>query len=196
MIIAIGSTRRPKIDAVRAAVDKLLVELTPDSEERVTYITRSVTSGVDETPTTVEALMTGARNRAVGLTALQKDGAPTADYFVGVEGGFHKVGNGGDIRTFLQTWAYVYDGSIGYFGSSANIEVPTNLARLIYDERMSLGEAIDALSGRTNVKDREGAFGVLTRDHISRKAMSELAVAAAFAPFCNREMYGGSVHIK
>ena len=175
---------------MRSAVERFLPELATGSGEKVTFITRSVTSGVAETPTTVEALMSGARNRALALITLQAEEGFSADYFVGLEGGFYRVTCDGETHTFLQSWAYISDGRIGHFGSSGSIEVPDELAWMIYEEGASLGEAIDGFTGGSNVRDHEGASGVLTRSQITRQGSFELAITAAFAPFYNRGVYG------
>ena len=48
---------------------------------------------------------------------------------------------------------------------------------------------IDEISGKTDVRSRQGAWGVLSRDLVTRSMSFELALIAAFAPFYNPEMY-------
>jgi non-canonical (house-cleaning) NTP pyrophosphatase len=39
------------------------------------------------------------------------------------------------------------------------------------------------------VRSRQGAWGILSRDLVTRSMSFEMALIAAFAPFYNREMY-------
>ena len=83
--------------------------------------------------------------------------------------------------------------SRGHFGCSGSIELPEALA----EEVLSRGTE---LSGRHRSVCRErwesamakGAWGVLSRNLISRQESFRLAVVAAFAPFYNAKMYRAS----
>ena len=52
-----------------------------------------------------------------------------------------------------------------------------------------LGEVIDEVAGMRDVRSRQGAWGVLSRDLLTRSMSFEAALIAAFAPFYNRQMY-------
>jgi non-canonical (house-cleaning) NTP pyrophosphatase len=52
-----------------------------------------------------------------------------------------------------------------------------------------LGLVIDEVSGKRDTRSREGAWGVLSRDLLTRSLSFELALIAAFAPFYNPELY-------
>ena len=54
---------------------------------------------------------------------------------------------------------------------------------------MELAEVIDETAGEHDVRSRQGAWGVLSRDLFTRAMSFEVALVAAFAPFYNREMY-------
>jgi non-canonical (house-cleaning) NTP pyrophosphatase len=48
---------------------------------------------------------------------------------------------------------------------------------------------IDEVAGQQDVRSRQGAWGVLSRDLFTRAMSFEVALIAAFAPFYNPEMY-------
>ena len=52
-----------------------------------------------------------------------------------------------------------------------------------------LAEAVDAFAGTHGIRDAQGAWGVLTRDLVTRRDAFRLAVINAFAPFYNAEAY-------
>jgi non-canonical (house-cleaning) NTP pyrophosphatase len=48
---------------------------------------------------------------------------------------------------------------------------------------------IDEVAGSTDVRSRQGAWGVLSRDLLTRAMSFEAALLAAFAPFYNPKLY-------
>ena len=103
------------------------------------------------------------------------------------------VSESGRRWVFLENWAYVTDGtSVGSFGQSGAVLIPDALARTVVDDGIELSEAIDAFAGRHNIRDAEGAWGILTRNQISRQEAFRVAVINAFAPFFNRSVYLGA----
>ena len=56
-------------------------------------------------------------------------------------------------------------------------------------EKGELAHVMDAVSGRENVRENEGAFGILTGDRITRKESFKLALLCALAPIVNRGLY-------
>jgi non-canonical (house-cleaning) NTP pyrophosphatase len=67
--------------------------------------------------------------------------------------------------------------------------VPEPLAKRVVDEGIELSEAVDAFAGGCGIRDAQGAWGVLTRNMITRQDAFRTAVINAFAPFFNRELY-------
>jgi non-canonical (house-cleaning) NTP pyrophosphatase len=67
--------------------------------------------------------------------------------------------------------------------------VPADLVKKVVEGRKELGLVIDEVSGKRDVRSREGAWGVLSRDLVTRSMSFEVALIAAFAPFYNAEMY-------
>jgi inosine/xanthosine triphosphatase len=188
--IAVGSTRRPKLNAVKEAA----VSIAPLLGEGAVLDVAGyeVESGVNHTPSSREELMQGARQR---VEALQKNlGAQGqgADYFIGLEGGLDIVTENGVRRVFLESWVYVSDGQRGHFGCSGSIELPQALAEEVQSRGTELAAAIDRFAGAVGIRDGQGAWGVLSRNLISRQESFRLAVVAAFAPFYNAKMYRAS----
>ena len=160
-LIAVGSTRGPKLDAVHDALKLCASHLDPHAQfEVIGFI---VDSGVGHTPLSSAESMRGARQRTEAMIRMasakgdsfQYDGF---QYFVGLEGGLEvmesnesleskgkdsdSVGNNGR-RVFLESWAYVTDGARGHFGRSGGIELPPALVHEVLDEGVELASAID-----------------------------------------------------
>jgi inosine/xanthosine triphosphatase len=185
--IAVGSTRRPKLDAVREAAAEFGGLLDPSASLDIQGY--EVESGVGHTPISREELMRGARQRAEALALHLASLDNRAEFYVGVEGGLDSVIENGTRRVFLESWAYVTDGARGHFGCSGSIELPAPLANEVLGQGTELSIAIDQFAGAVGIRDAQGAWGVLSGNLISRKDSFRLAVLAAFAPFYNARMY-------
>lgn len=185
--IAVGSRRKPKVEAVRAALDAFGPLLHPNSSFEV--IGFEVATGVGHTPLTRAELMAGARGRCDAL--LKLDAArQSANYFVGLEGGLDVVNQDGRRLVFLESWAFVCDlAGRGFYGQSGAIPLPDALAKEVLDRGTELAQAIDAYTGMRGIRDSQGAWGVLTRNLIDRQESFRIAVISAFAPFFNAELY-------
>ena len=186
-IIAVGSTRKPKLNAVSDALVTIAALLDPGAQFEV--IGLEVESGVGHTPATREELMRGAKQRAEGLVRYARESGADWKYFVGLEGGLDIVEENGNRRVFLESWAYVTDGDSGHFGCSGSIELPEALAEEVLTRGTELAVAIDNYAGAVGIRDAQGAWGILSDNLISRQESFRLAVVAAFAPFYNARMY-------
>jgi inosine/xanthosine triphosphatase len=185
--IAVGSTRRPKLAAVNQALESFGAVLAPAAEFAVVGF--DVESGVGHTPSIRDELMRGARQRAESLVQLAQQRRESWQYFVGLEGGLDVVQEKGNRVVFLESWAYVSDGFAGHFGRSGAVEIPEALAHEVLENGVELSEAIDRFAGESGIRDAQGAWGVLSRDLITRQEAFRVAVLAAFAPFYNSKMY-------
>ena len=185
--IAVGSARRPKVMAVEEAA----ALMAPRFGSGVVFEVHGyeVESGVSHTPASRQELMQGARQRADALWERLGREDARADFFVGVEGGLDVVWENGMRRVFLESWAYVSDGKRGHFGCSGSIEVPMALADRVLSAGVELAAAIDEFAGAVGIRDGQGAWGVLSRNLISRQDSFRAATIAAFAPFFNEAMY-------
>jgi inosine/xanthosine triphosphatase len=189
ILVAVGSKRGPKLNAVREALALFGEKLASSAEFEV--VGEEVPSGVGHTPLSGAEIMAGARGRAEALIAKARDRSEPWKFFVGLEGGLDILADGADRRVFLKNWAYVADRSgRGVFGQSGAIEMPRVLAARVLDEGVELAEAIDAFAGGHGIRDAQGAWGVLTGNLITRQEAFRVAVINAFAPFFNRDLYG------
>jgi inosine/xanthosine triphosphatase len=188
IVIAVGSTRRPKLDAVSEALALFGSFLSKDAQFEIRGV--EVPSGVRHTPLTREDLMAGARQRAEALLRIAREKNEPWKYFVGLEGGLDVVRDGGTRCVFLENWAYVKDRSgKGFFGQSGGILLPEGLVKRVVDDGVELSGAIDTFAGGHGIRDAQGAWGVLTRNLITRQAAFRVAVINAFAPFFNSAIY-------
>jgi inosine/xanthosine triphosphatase len=187
LIVAVGSTRKPKLGAVRQALETML-DLLPEK----TYVEIEgieVESGVNHTPLSRDESMRGARQRAEVLQEIARRDGKSWNFFVGLEGGLDSVVENGERRVFLESWAYVSDGSVGHYGRSGAVELPETLADEVFVRGTELSIAIDKFAGEAGIRDAQGAWGVLSGNKITRQDAFRVALIAAFAPFLNRNIY-------
>jgi len=201
IIIAVGSKRGPKLNAVRDALGSFGASLSPGNEFELVGF--EVDSGVSHTPASREEIMRGAQQRAEALVQIPRESGAQWDFFVGLEGGLDVLYGGAspdkalqhpDLvnrprRVFLESWAYVSDGREGHYGCSGAIELPDALAGEVLENGTELAVAIDRFAGAVGIRDAQGAWGVLSNELITRQEAFRVAVVAAFAPFYNRKMY-------
>lgn len=188
IIIAVGSARRPKLNAVREALAIFGPIL--DSNAQFEVVGQEVPSGVSHTPISRAELMAGARFRAQALAKLAQEGGEPWKYFVGLEGGLDVVEENGVQLVFLQSWAYVLDETgRGAYGQSGAVQMPNALAAEVIERGTELSVAIDAYAGEQGIRDAQGAWGVLTQNLITRQEAFRVAVVSAFAPFFNANFY-------
>jgi inosine/xanthosine triphosphatase len=187
MRIALGSDRAAKVEAVRASVARIAAL----SEEwrGAEIIARAVLTDAPAMPLTDEQLMLGARERALAVRAALLREGTSAQVYVGLEGGFHSISLDDRWMTFLRGWAYATDGARGSYGASPSIIVPEAIVRRVRDGRSELGPVMDEVAGERDVRSRQGAWGVLSRDLLTRSDSFEAALIAAFAPFYNEKFY-------
>ncbi len=191
IIVAVGSTRKPKLQAVTRALDAFAPKLVPEGDFEVVGV--EVESGVSSTPSSCEELMRGAHQRADALVLLARETRMEWRFFVGLEGGLEVLQDDRSRRVFLESWAYVTDGSRGFYGRSGGIELPEELAHEVIERGFDLSDAIDRYAGAVGIRDGQGAWGVLSADLIQRDESFRVAVITAFAPFYNAKMYGRAV---
>jgi len=162
------------------------------AETSIEIVGVEVDSGVNHTPLSCEESMRGARQRAEWLQQVAKREAKLWNYFVGLEGGLAVIEDG-ERRVFLESWAYVSDGTRGHFGRSGAVELPEALAEEVFVRGTELSIAIDQFAGEAGIRDAQGAWGVLSGNKITRQEAFRVALIAAFAPFFNQPMYRRAV---
>lgn len=185
--IALGSDRAAKIMAVRASIARVAeVDL---AWRDATVVARPVETDAPAMPLTDWELMSGARKRALAVREILVGQKLAADLYVGLEGGFHSISIDGEWHTFLRGWAFVTDGERGSFGMSPSISVPEAIVKSVIGGKRELGIVIDEVAGTRDVRSKQGAWGVLSRDLLTRSMSFEAALIAAFAPFYNSQLY-------
>ena len=187
MTIALGSDRASKIMAVRASVARIAT-IDPSWTD-ANVVARRVESNVPSMPLTDWQLMQGAQERAFAVRESLQSRRLEADIYVGLEGGFHSVSIAGEWHTFLRGWAYATNGQRGAFGAAPSISVPAAIVKNVVEGRRELGVVIDEVTGGRDIRSKQGAWGVLSRDLVTRSMSFELALVAAFAPFYNPKFY-------
>ena len=185
--IALGSDRAAKIMAVRASIARV-AEIDAAWRDAI-VVARAVKTDAPAMPLTDWELMSGARQRALAVRDILIEQNLATDLYVGLEGGFHSISVEGEWHTFLRGWAFVTDGRRGSFGMSPSIEVPDAIVKDVIGGKRELGLVIDEVAGARDVRSRQGAWGVLSRDLITRSMSFEAALITAFAPFYNAALY-------
>ena len=190
MRVAIGSTRAPKVEAVKEAWEIFSSKIVGATDEAIEFAPFNVPTQTPDMPITVEQLMSGARERAERLMLQLKREKAEADFYVGLEAGFNVVDPRGARRhVFLESWVFVSDGHEGYFGHGGGLPVPRAISSQVLDRGIELGIVIDLFAQQQDVSSQQGAWGVLTRDIFNRQHAFVVALIAAFAPFYNPEAY-------
>jgi inosine/xanthosine triphosphatase len=177
--------------AVRASVARIAA-MDPEWAN-ANVVARRVETNAPAMPLTDWQLMEGARERALAVRDSLRSRRLEADIYVGLEGGFHSISIAGEWHTFLRGWAYatdgVSDGERSAFGAAPSISVPPDIVKRVVQGRRELGTVIDEVTGGRDIKSKQGAWGVLSRDLVTRSMSFELALIAAFAPFYNPKFY-------
>jgi inosine/xanthosine triphosphatase len=184
-VVAIGTTRIPKVRAVERALEELRGRFPDFLPGTLRLETRKVSSGVAETPRSTDETMRGARTRALAAFESLRSEGDSPSLGIGLEGGVSRDGG----ASFLESWSYVTDGTRGYFGGSGAMPLPDGLAERVLVSGGSLGEAADRYFGRTEVAAGEGTFGLLTRMVVSREDAFLRSLIHALAPFYNLAHY-------
>ena len=173
--------------AVRASVARIAT-IDP-AWANANVVARRVETSVPSMPLTDWQLMQGARERALAARESLHSRRLEADIYVGLEGGFHSISVEGEWHTFLRGWAFVTDGERGSFGMSPSIGVPDRIVKDVIQGKRELGIVIDEVAGARDVRSKQGAWGVLSRDLLTRTMSFESALIESFAPFYNPAQY-------
>lgn len=173
--IIISSKNPVKIQAVKDGFQKLF----PD--QKYSFEGISVPSGVSDQPMGNEETYQGAYNRAKNAQAQH----PTADYWLGIEGG--NILHGANE---MEAMAWVVALSKDKMGKArtAGFFLPHKVVELI-QQGYELGHADDIVFGKQNSKHDQGACGLLTKGLIDRLALYVPAVIMALIPFKQKELY-------
>jgi inosine/xanthosine triphosphatase len=141
---------------------------------------RTVESGVSCQPWGNEETARGALNRARAVQQ-QTDAA----LGIGFEGGLVEVQ--GDVYTCAWCAVVREDGVVGTAGG-ASVLLPPAVAEAVR-AGMELGPAMDALTGRHNTKQGDGAIGILSGGWLDRQGAYEHLLTMALARLLTPEYY-------
>lgn len=172
--VVVGSTNPVKVNAVKHAISGVF------SFSNLDCIGIDAPSGVAAQPMNSEATRQGALNRIKYCTEHMR-----ADYFVAIEGGVDTFESG------PATFAYIAisDGQSQSIGRSCLLPIPTIVFQAL-EQGQELGTVMDRLFNTQNVKQKQGAIGLLTNGQESRQSVYTQAVTLAMAPFINSDLYG------
>jgi inosine/xanthosine triphosphatase len=151
MKVSIGSTNKAKIAAVKDGF----------AQGDIVFLCLEVSSQVSPQPFSDDETMRGAINRA--QNALYEG---NTDIGIGLEGGVVETPQG----LFLCNWGALTDGDITVVAGGARIQLPEELEIPLLNG-MELGPLMERYSQNENIRQGEGAIGVLTNGHINRKEM-------------------------
>jgi inosine/xanthosine triphosphatase len=172
--IVVASTNPVKIRAALGGFQDAF----PERVFRVSSL--DVPSGVADQPRTDAETLRGAEARAARAMVA----SPTADIWVGIEGGVADI----DERLAAYAWVVVRSRDRTGKARTGTFFLPEAVARLVRDG-LELGEADDRVFGCTDSKREGGAVGLLTGGAIDRAALYRHAVTLALIPFRNAALY-------
>lgn len=176
MEVLVGSENPVKIEAAKEVFSKYFGRV------KVTGI--EVSSKVSAQPINEETFE-GAKNRALELKKLNEEKNLGADFFVGIEGGITKLYS----KWFASGVGCIIDsqGRIGY-GVSPYFGLPESIIDQLFSGN-ELGEVMEEISGKDNIRQREGAIGFLSKGVIERKNLYIHSLIVALVPFLNKDLY-------
>ncbi len=107
-----------------------------------------------------------------------------ADYFVAIEGGVDHFEDG------PATFAYVAiaNGKTMSVNRSTSMPIPVHVYHAL-QQGEELGSVMDRLFNMQNVKQKQGAIGLLTNEQASRESVYTQAIILAMARFIHPDFY-------
>jgi len=172
MKVIVASGNPVKINATKAEFSTFFDDVTVESCE--------VESGVSDQPMSDAETLKGARNRARNA----KQVSPTADFWVGIEGGVDR--NNEELTAFA--WIVILGEYVAGESRTTTFKLPMQVTELI-DKGYELGVANDMIFNEHNSKQNTGAVGLLTNNAITRTQLYEQAVLLALISVLNKKMY-------
>lgn len=176
--IVISSQNPVKIQAATRGFERMF------PQEAFTVTSVSVPSGVSRQPWGGPETRQGAFNRARAAAAA----LPTADFWVGVEGGVEEEED--QLGAFA--WIVVLSDKKVGMSRTGTFFLPPAVTALVRQGK-ELGEADDLIFQRENSKQANGAIGILSENAVDRTDLYEQAVILALVPFKNPDLYPNSV---
>lgn len=172
--VIIASQNPVKINATQRGFERMF------PKQAFSFSGISVPSGVADQPMSNEETLQGAKNRVL----VAKKELPSADFWVGIEGGIQLMGQ--EMEAFA--WVVIHSASLSGKSRTATFFLPPKVVELILAGK-ELGEADDIVFGQNNSKQKGGAVGILTNNIANRTSYYEEAVILALIPFCNETLF-------
>jgi len=178
MKINVGSKNPVKIEAVKEAFNLFF----KDVNVKGFY----VTSRVSPQPKNLEEITLGAKNRAINCFN-------KCDYGVGLEAGIFEMNN--SITGYIDVnCCVIYNGKrVVGVGLSPGFEYPFYVINKIFRDGLEVGEIFDELMGDENIKQKQGAVGILSHNKYSRKDFIKAGIIMALFPLLNKKLYGREI---
>lgn len=172
MKVAVGSTNRVKIQAVKEVFDEVF-------GKEVEIVSVKADSRVSNQPFK-EDIIQGSVNRAKKALKLTD-----ADFGVGIESGVMKFGE----KWYNLGFIAIIDkkGNMGT-GTSGWFECPSGVLKELGNGK-ELGQVISAMTGIVDVQRQEGAIGIFTKGKVTRKELYKHGIFMALAKFLSPEIF-------
>ncbi|MEM1628291.1 MAG: inosine/xanthosine triphosphatase [Desulfurococcaceae archaeon] len=140
-----------------------------------------VETGLPPQPIGLDTIIKGAQLRA--LKAFDHE----CDYSVGIEAGFHIIGE--DIFDITASYIISKDG-LESMGFSPSFPIPRKFYKLIeMREFKELEEIVDHVFGTKDIGEKGGFISILTMNVIDRAELSKLATLMALVKTLNKDLY-------
>ncbi|WP_158966119.1 inosine/xanthosine triphosphatase [Paraglaciecola sp. L3A3] len=171
--VIVGSKNPVKINAAKQAISSVF-ELTD-----LDCIGLDAPSAVPDQPMNSDQTKNGAINRVTFCQQQSK-----ADYYVAIEGGVDLFEHG------PATFAYIAisDGKNTSIGRSSMLPLPKIVFQAL-QQGEELGTVMDKLFKTENIKQKQGAIGLLTNGLATRESIYTQAIILTMAPFINPGLY-------
>lgn len=171
--IVVGSKNPVKIRAAKTAISTMMCL------QKVECEGIDAPSGVAAQPLSSQETREGAINRVKYCQKIAQ-----ADFYVAIEGGVDLFEYG------PATFAYIAiaDNQHMSIGRSCNLPLPPKIYQALQNGE-ELGQVMDTLFDTENVKQKQGAIGLLTQGQATRESVYTQAAVLAMAPFVNPTLY-------
>jgi inosine/xanthosine triphosphatase len=171
--VVVGSKNPVKINAIKHAIGSAF------SLSEIDCQGIDAPSGVADQPMTANETREGAINR---VKYCQQ--STNADYYAAIEGGVEQFEYG------AATFAYIViaDNQRLSVGRSCILPLPMSIFQALQNGE-ELGDVMDGLFDTQNVKQKQGAIGLLTNGQATRESVYTQAAVLAMAPFINPDLY-------
>ena len=173
----VASTNPVKIKATREAFQPFFPSLVIKSSEIILSTTNNIQ------PIGEEETRKHSRLRVLQAKKLH----PGYDYYVGIEGGIVKLKSG---EPRIVVYSSISNNENIETIRGCEIPLPADwYFSLNKDEFRELGDIVSQVSGVENIKQKQGAVGYFTNNHVTRFDILKQSVVMALVPFVNNKLF-------